>query len=257
MATPNDLIHYVYEHWRPDKDVCFYVGKGKGGRANDMRNGRNSHHKEIQEELGRLGMCVEVRLVKDGMTNKDSLSFEVERISFWKSLGVILANKSRGGEGCSGYKHTPEAIAKCVNFHTGRKRSAETCRKISKKLKGRKVDPAHIEKMAQANRGKKRPPFSAEHRAKIGAINKGRKMPSHVRDALIRANTGRSFKHTEEARAKMSASSTGKKRGPISDAHKKAISLANKGKAVTEETKEKMSICAKNRAAIKKMENHR
>ena len=25
--------YYVYEHWRPDKDVCFYVGKGKGGRA--------------------------------------------------------------------------------------------------------------------------------------------------------------------------------------------------------------------------------
>jgi hypothetical protein len=24
---------YVYEHWRPDKDVCFYVGKGHGRRA--------------------------------------------------------------------------------------------------------------------------------------------------------------------------------------------------------------------------------
>ena len=28
-------IFYVYEHWRPDHDECFYVGKGKGGRANE------------------------------------------------------------------------------------------------------------------------------------------------------------------------------------------------------------------------------
>ena len=27
--TNNGLeIFYVYEHWRPDKSVCFYVGKG-------------------------------------------------------------------------------------------------------------------------------------------------------------------------------------------------------------------------------------
>ena len=26
-------IFYVYEHWRPDKDTCFWVGKGKGDRA--------------------------------------------------------------------------------------------------------------------------------------------------------------------------------------------------------------------------------
>ena len=38
---------YVYEHWRPDRDECFYVGKGKGGRANVMY-GRNRHHEAVQ-----------------------------------------------------------------------------------------------------------------------------------------------------------------------------------------------------------------
>lgn len=28
---------YVYEHWRPDTGVCFYVGKGKEKRAWDMK----------------------------------------------------------------------------------------------------------------------------------------------------------------------------------------------------------------------------
>lgn len=32
-------IFYVYEHWRPDKDVCFYVGKGSKGRARTFIGG--------------------------------------------------------------------------------------------------------------------------------------------------------------------------------------------------------------------------
>jgi hypothetical protein len=32
---------YVYEHWRSDTNLPFYVGKGKGSRATDMANGSN------------------------------------------------------------------------------------------------------------------------------------------------------------------------------------------------------------------------
>ena len=42
---------YVYEHWRPDRGECFYVGKGHGRRAYDMRRGRNRWHKFMQEKL--------------------------------------------------------------------------------------------------------------------------------------------------------------------------------------------------------------
>ena len=34
---PSDF--YVYEHWRPDLNVPFYVGKGKNGRAKVMHGG--------------------------------------------------------------------------------------------------------------------------------------------------------------------------------------------------------------------------
>lgn len=36
-------LYYVYEHWRLDKDECFYVGKGRGNRAYKMRD-RNRFH---------------------------------------------------------------------------------------------------------------------------------------------------------------------------------------------------------------------
>lgn len=39
MSTPEETRtdYYVYEHWRPDKSACFYVGKGKyQKRAFDM-----------------------------------------------------------------------------------------------------------------------------------------------------------------------------------------------------------------------------
>lgn len=70
MKNPN--CYYVYEHWRPDKDVCFYVGKGKKYRAYDMKTGRSGYHGNIQAKLARMGMCVEIRLVADGLSEIDA-----------------------------------------------------------------------------------------------------------------------------------------------------------------------------------------
>ena len=51
-------MFYVYEHWRPDRDEPFYVGKGRGGRANMMAR-RNKYHKAIQGKLHKNGYAVE------------------------------------------------------------------------------------------------------------------------------------------------------------------------------------------------------
>ena len=55
-------MFYVYEHWRPDTNVCFYVGKGKGNRAWAM-NRRNKHHKSVQSKLTSLGLSVYVKII--------------------------------------------------------------------------------------------------------------------------------------------------------------------------------------------------
>ena len=97
---------YVYEHWRPDRDECFYVGKGKGKRAYEM-NRNNPHHRNIIKKLQSLGMCAEIRLVADGLEESDAFAMEIERIAFWRSIGVNIVNVSSGGQGPSGRKHTP------------------------------------------------------------------------------------------------------------------------------------------------------
>ena len=94
-------VFYVYEHWRPDRDECFYVGKGKGGRAYKMRD-RNLHHRAIVKKLSDLGMMVEVRMVASGIAESEAFRIEQERIAFWRAAGIDLANKTNGGEGTSG-----------------------------------------------------------------------------------------------------------------------------------------------------------
>jgi hypothetical protein len=97
---------YVYEHWRPDLDLPFYVGKGSAARF-DPNLTRNKHHSNIKNKLKKLGMCVEVRMVASGLSEDDALRLEIERIAFWKEHGIELSNKTAGGDGL---KSPPEDV---------------------------------------------------------------------------------------------------------------------------------------------------
>ncbi|QUL77590.1 homing endonuclease [Escherichia phage UPEC07] len=84
------------------------------------------------------------------------------------------------------------AVETSIKFHTGRKRSKQTCENISKALKGKKYGPRseeHCKKLSEAAKGKK---FSEEHckklservftddwRAKISKANKERVLVNH------------------------------------------------------------------------------
>jgi hypothetical protein len=155
MAT-SGTIFYVYEHWRLDRDECFYVGKGRGGRAYSTKN-RNRHHQAIVAKLSRTGSAFEVRIVASGLSEPEAFELERERIAFWRSSGVDLANLTDGGEGVSGFrlseetkkklseigkkrgapKLTKEQQEKVSGWHRGRKRPLETCQKISQAKKGK------------------------------------------------------------------------------------------------------------------------
>src|SRR5258706_14477107 len=93
-------VFYVYEHWRPDKDICFYVGKGHGRRAYRLDRGeRNIHYNRVAKKLATLGMYIEVRLVAFGLNEVEAFSLERERIAFWKQEKIKLTNMSDGVEG--------------------------------------------------------------------------------------------------------------------------------------------------------------
>jgi hypothetical protein len=159
-----EAVYYVYEHWRPDKDEPFYVGKGKGRRAWSLR--RNRFHNFVMTELASLGLCAEVRLVVGELTAKQANLIEIERIALYRRAGIQLANISSGGSGffnpseeyrqrlgeisskrtrtpewCAhiaegvSRSYTPELRARKSITLSGRKVSSETCVKISKSKK--------------------------------------------------------------------------------------------------------------------------
>ena len=199
-------VFYVYEHWRLDRDECFYVGKGKGNRAYRMR-GRNLHHRAIMDKLLREGSGMEVRMVATGLSENDAFSLEIERISFWRELGVDLANHTNGGDGVSGLKMSLEARARMPSAKKGRpgmvtmlgrKHSEETKAKMSAAHKGVKKSPEHAEKVGLKRRGKI---ASLETRAKLSAAKTGISPSQETRNKLSLSNKGQ--KRSEDTIIKM------------------------------------------------------
>jgi hypothetical protein len=83
-------------------------------------------------------------------------------------------NKTLGGDGVWGYKHTPEAIERNRQAHIGFKHTEETCERIAAGQRGRTRSVETRARMSKAKTGCSRPdvkgkPRSAEVRAKIRA----------------------------------------------------------------------------------------
>ncbi len=151
-------IFYVYEHWRPDRDICFWVGKGHGNRARNFV--RNVYYNSVVAKLTRLGMCVEVRMVQCGLIEADAFILEKERIAFWKSAGFKLANLTDGGEGPCGIIFTEETKAKLRAKRALRIITEETKLKLSRSRTGMKFSMDHRKKLSKKKIGKKRKPFT-------------------------------------------------------------------------------------------------
>lgn len=107
-------LFYVYEHWRLDTNTCFYVGKGKGNRAYIM-NTRNNHHKSIQKKMFEQGFGIDVKIFAFGLEEQEAFDIEIERIAFWRSKNIKLANKTDGGEGTSGITAWNKKSLTCLN----------------------------------------------------------------------------------------------------------------------------------------------
>jgi hypothetical protein len=185
----NAQIFYVYEHWRLDRDECFYVGKGRGRRAY-ARDGRNTHWTNIVSKLERTGFGYEVRMVTTGLTEQEAFDLEVERISFWKDK-VDLSNKTNGGDGVSGLIMSDEAKQKMSAKAKGRPGV--------KSMLGRKHSDETRKKMSFAHKGKKK---SLEHSVKVGLAHKGRKLSDDHKAKMSKAKQGISL--SEAHRAKLS-----------------------------------------------------
>ena len=146
-------MFYTYAHTKPDGTI-FYIGKGVKRRAWKTHN-RNSHWKSIVQKYGNFN----VEILANWKTEEEAFKHEMLLIDCFKDLGYLLANKTNGGEGASGYKHSDETKLKMKH-----KTSEETKQKISIARKGKYS-------------GKNHPRFgkvvSKEIREKMRIANKG------------------------------------------------------------------------------------
>lgn len=172
---------YIYEHWRPDTNTCFYVGKGSKDRAWNMKK-RNLHHKAIQSKLTALGLAVDVRIIIKDLTEETAFLVERDRIALYGREN--LTNMTDGGEGVANppAEHREQLAKRALGNKNmlGKRHSEETKRKISQKKMGHFVSSESRVKMGLANLGKKRGPMSEEIRKKISEGQKRRFLAEKV-----------------------------------------------------------------------------
>jgi hypothetical protein len=204
-------MFYVYEHWRPDTNTCFYVGKGKNKRAWDLKNMRNRHFKAVVSKLISLGFAVDVRIISENLSEEDAIQLEIKRIAFYGMEN--LTNMTSGGDGL-------------------KNPTAETRKKISEAHKKRFENPEERKKMSLIKKGTK---VTEETRQKLSRAGKLRRATPEARLNMSIAAKKRGI--SEETRAKINAARVGLKR---SDEVKKAISEKLKGKIVSLETRAKL-----------------
>ncbi len=228
------IDYLVYEHWRPDTNTCFYVGKGnaRSKRAYNLARGqRQAHHTNIIKKLRRSGLDIVVRVVAENLPEESSFALEKMRIAYWRALGVELVNRTDGGDGPAGRKHTEEHKAYLSRINRGRVHSPEAIKKM------------------RANNAMKRP----EVRAKVSGENAPMRQPAmrarmrddnpmHRPDVVAKmSGEGNPFfgrKHTEETKAKIRASKIGKK---LTDDHRKKLSAVRTGRVMAAEQRAKLS----------------
>jgi hypothetical protein len=241
MRKLSTNIFYVYEHWRPDEGVIFYVGKGQKRRAWDTHRGRNRWHKFIFAKLKALGLQHEVRIVQKEMSEREAFDKEVKLIAYWRDQGADLVNLTIGGDGPSGRKHTEEWKQANSARMKGHSPSAETRAKMSTAAMGNKKGfgkkrPQHaIEATAAAQRGI---PKNVDFLRSLNAAKRGKPGRPHTaeEDAAASARQ-KGIPKSEETKARM--------RKPKSEAHKQKIREIRLGKKHTAETLAILSDSAK------------
>ena len=180
-------MFYVYAYIRSTNSVTacagtpYYIGKGKDYRAWDSK-----HLVPLPKNKEYL-VILEANLTEIG-----SLALERRYIRWWgrKDIGTgILMNRTDGGEGSTGFRHSAETKHKLSEIFLNHRVTKETKEKMSQRAFGRKASTETKEKLSKASKGR------------TSAL-KGKKITESTKEKISKSMTG--IKRTHETRKKMS-----------------------------------------------------
>jgi hypothetical protein len=170
-------IRYVGQARRPNKRRSWHLSAARGGRAGLVYDWMRS---VLQDgHVPQMVMLEEC----DG----EPLGNEREKswVAKLMSEGHALTNRTAGGKGTSGWKHSDATKAAIGAVH-----------------RGKAVAPEAVARMIAAKRGK---PLSPEHRRNIGNGLRGRKATQATREKIANGKRGNKYalgcKHSEQGRA--------------------------------------------------------
>ena len=240
MATEKTGVIYRIYHKASMKS---YVGKTVG------------FDKRIQVHFNRKSPCVAlcraikkysrdafcVEILESNVPESILSKMEILHIRFFNCKSPNGYNLTDGGEGISGYQHSPETRRKISGSNQGKTHSPEARRKISESHRGKKHSPETRQKMSETRKGEDHHFYGKTHspetRRKISETKKGR--PSW--------NKGKSNPYSDETLEKMSQAKKGRVLSPETRKKMSGKTPWMKGKSHSPETRRRISESLKRR----------
>jgi hypothetical protein len=166
-------VYYIYAYLRKSNGTPFYIGKGKGSRAFDQ-------HRVYNKGVHTPSDKSRIIIMESNLTEIGAFALERRLVRWWgrKDLGTgILNNRTDGGEGVSGLKHS-DTTRKKIGKANSKPKPPRTKEHIENNRLAiinspfsRKGMPAHNKGKPSPNKGSVHKTISCPHCNKVGGIS--------------------------------------------------------------------------------------